>query len=243
MREDWSGIEVGLSRFIDLCKMLKRTEADAVLFLRDGTAYVEGPSGRGKDANGDYAFLFEIAKTNHAVSIPSRELLATYRLLGLQRDTRKTVRGQSIRLSPNAITILPRETVYRRRLLVFPISESVETRLQTLSSFSPDPNLTLLPKKDSSYVARVGALKVHLTLGPAVIYHARGVSRIAGFSTAQAVLVIESRPARSLLALCERDASDAESFMSGCFTGDILYLKTRHVFARIQPSIEKRKPT
>lgn len=232
-----------LSRFIDLCNMLKRTDADAVLFLTNGTAYVEGPTGRRKRSHEDYAFLFELSRPGEAVSIPSRELLATHRLLGLHRDTRRTVRGQSIRLSAFSITILPGGTVYRRRLLAFPVTQATEERLRRLSHFSPDPNFTLLPKKTDSSVARVGAHKVELTLGPAILYHARGVTRIAGFSTTNAVLVIDSRSARSLLTLCERDAAETESFVAGRFTGDILYLKTRHVLARIQPSIEKRKPT
>lgn len=234
--KDWTGIEVDLTRFIGLCKAIERTGAESVQFLKDGTVYLESRK------NGDYAFISDGAITDEAASVPSRELLATYHLLGLRRDNPRTVRGQSIRLTFNTVTVLPAETNYRRRLIVFPLPDPLGERLSRLGEFSPVPNIWLTPRPWTG-VIRTGVPSVTLELGKDIEHQSNHLSRITGTTELEGTLRIGSRAAKSLFALCERDAALNGCEMTGHLMGDILFLRSQNVFIRIQTHIETRNPT
>lgn len=236
MTKDWTGIVVDLTRFIVLCKTIERTGAKTVQFLTNGIVYLESPK------RGDYAFIMGAVLTDEATSIPSRELLATYRLLGLWRDTPRTVKGQSIRISRDVITILPAGTTYRRRLTAFPMHESIEEKLSRLATFTPEPNLWLTPRPQNGYI-RVGALDVMFTLGKEIEHLTRQNPRITGTTGLEGTLRIKDREAKSFFALCEQDAANNRCDIEGRLSDEILFLRSKDVLTRIKTHIETRNPT
>lgn len=243
--QDWTGVELALGRFIELCRLAGRMKAPVVTFLPDGTCYLESPVRPRRQLHGDYAFLSGVGTTDRAVAIPTRELEATYRLLGLGRDRPATVRGQSVRLAPLTITVEPQERRYRRRLLAFPVGDADAARLHALAAWRPEPNLGYTPARRSGFIA-FGRSRARLTLGPELRYEWRGETRTAGTASVDAVLDIDTRPARALLALCERLGSGSGHDVAGRFTGDVLFLWTEGVLVRIRPTPSqprKEEPT
>lgn len=236
MTNDWTGIEVDLTRFIGLCKTIERTDAKTVQFLRDGTIYLEAAKG------GDYAFVLDAVVTDEATSIPSRELRATYRLLGLWRDNLRTVKGQAIRIGRETITILPAGSTYRRRLTAFAMSEAIESRLSNLARFTPEPNIRLTPRPQTTHI-RGGATGVTLTLGDVIEHHTLQHARITGTTELRGTLRVKDRAAKSFFALCEQDAAKNGCEIEGRLSEGILFLRSKDILTRIRTHIETRNPT
>lgn len=234
--QHWTGVELPLARFIELCRLAGRMSAPVVTFLPDGIAYLESPDRPKRRLHGDYAFLHGFCETDAPITIPVRELEATYRLLGLERDRPTTVRGQTVRIAPGTITVLPQERRYQRRLLAFPVKTDDAERLATLAAFRPAPNLGYTPTGLGSRFAPLGRSRAHLTLGEQLVYETRGEARVAGTATIEGTVDIVSRPGRALLALCEHAACRDGRDVAGHFTGDVLFLWAGGVLARIYPN-------
>lgn len=237
--EDWTGIEVDLTRFIGLCKMLERTPVEGVRFLKDGTAHAQATD-RSDDPDGeDYLFLRGWARTDRSVTIPARELLAVYHLLGLRRDSPRTVKGQSLRLSPTAVSVLPLGGVYRRRLLAFSLDEETESRLIRLARFTPEPNLWLIPRPTPRDYIKTGGVSVNLTIGEQVEHHTHRLNRIEGTAEVEGDLRLSSKTARTFFALCEQDADADGSPILGRLHGEVLFLRSSNSLIRIRIQLEK----
>lgn len=220
-------LEIQLDRFRDIVLLVRHMKATGAFFTTDGIVFIESPSG-------DYLFLKDTVKTDVALAIGQAELKRIGHLLKLDRERPKDLERETIRIEPHQMTTLPYQTVYQRTTRLQALEQETASRLDALARFPAKPTFRLIPARHSNKRDVGRGVNVTLQLGPAVVWSAGRITRIAGFSKESARLSFHTPTARLLLAYVERRAALAKDFINGMVAPYHSVLFTEGVYARIQ---------